>query len=219
MKNRVETAAYWIIGGGQFGRQALETLTRISPSKGIVVVDSDPASMAGMERLGAQTAVMDGTEFLIRQMTSHQAPEWIIPCVPFHLAFRWIEARLDRQVETMPVPPAVSERLPNPYPADQGGYYISYADFTCPPHCPEPADVCTYTGDPRIGLLFEDLGKRDWGGLRMAVLRSRQLAPGLGGYHPQDLIDLEQQVRRTPGSTLVATACKCHGVVHGLRFQ
>jgi hypothetical protein len=197
----------------------METLTRTRPSERIAVVDSDPDALTGMENSGAQTLVADGTEFLVRQMTSPQAPEWIIPCVPFHLAFRWLQARLGRQVETVPLPPAVSAGLPHPHPAEQGGFYISYADFTCPPHCPEPADVCTFTGAPRIGILYADLGKREWAGFRPAVLRSRQLAPGLGGYRPRDLIDLERQVRRASGPILVATACKCHGVVHGLRVK
>ena len=84
--------------------------------------------------------------------------------------------------------------------------------------CPEPAEICTFTGRPRGGTLFRDLAARTWPGFVMLVLRSRQLAPGLGGYRGRELLGLEDLARESAGPLLVATACRCHGVLHGLRF-
>jgi len=49
------------------------------------------------------------------------------------------------------------------------------------------------------------------------VVASRQLAPGVGGYAPRRLLDLAATVAKAPGPLLIATACRCHGVVHGLQ--
>jgi hypothetical protein len=48
------------------------------------------------------------------------------------------------------------------------------------------------------------------------VVRSRQLAPGVGGYRPEDLFSMYERVQKGASPFLISTACRCHGVVSGL---
>ena len=209
----------WIVGAGRFGQRAAGILARLWKPEAILVLDKDPAALAEINPPGIDLIETDGLEFMIRNLNENDPPEWIIPCAPFHLARGWLMARIGPRAETIPVPDAFREKMPNPMTADNGGVFVSYADFFCPPDCPEPADICTHTGLPRKGNLFQDLADQDWPGFTMVVLRSRQLAPGLGGLKTRDLFDLEKRLPALEGNILLTTACRCHGVVHGLKIS
>ncbi|MEW5723667.1 MAG: potassium transporter [Thermodesulfobacteriota bacterium] len=211
-------AGVWIIGGGAFGRRGVEILSRRGRPGDLLVVDVDSAALAGLEP-GVASVLGDGVEFLVKNLSPGRGPGWIVPCLPLHLAFEWLKARLGPAAEAVPAPAVPAGRLPPPRPAGQGGHLLSYADFICPPDCPEPAEVCTYTGRPRRGDLYADLAAALWPGFDIVVVRSRQLAPGLGGYRPADLFGLEQKARAADSPLLVATACRCHGVLHALRMK
>ena len=91
---------------------------------------------------------------------------------------------------------------------------VSYADFRCPDDCPEPSDHCTVTGKKRGKPLYKLLGDIALPGFRVHVIRSRQLAPGIGGYSIGDLEGLRERVEGGGNSKwLVGTACKCHGII------
>ncbi|MDY6852183.1 MAG: NAD-binding protein [Thermodesulfobacteriota bacterium] len=212
-------ADIWVIGSGRFGRRAVEVLSRTRPKARLLAVDHDDEALKDLEPFGAEIINGDGLDFLVKNLFKESGPEWVMPCVPFHLAYRWLLARLGPKAESIPVPPEFGAGLPHPLQADQGGFYISYADFLCPIDCPEPADICTYTGKPRVGTLFKDLAAKSCPGFEILVLRSRQLAPGLGGYRRSEMFDLERRVLESGGRLLVATACRCHGVIHGLRIH
>ena len=47
--------------------------------------------------------------------------------------------------------------------------------------------------------------------MRVGVLRSIQLAPGVGGLPVHEMLQLKQEVGRLGGEWLLATACRCHG--------
>jgi hypothetical protein len=51
------------------------------------------------------------------------------------------------------------------------------------------------------------------------VIRSRQLAPGVGGYPPAALRQAEAASLAAPRSVLLATACKCHAVIDAFRID
>lgn len=212
-------AEIWVLGCGQFGRRALEVLRRNKPETGLFVVDPDPAALAAVQPLGVGTWEGDGVEFTVQNLKADTGPEWIIPSLPLHLAYLWLWARLGPRAEPLRVPAEFAAALPNPRPASEGGFTISYAEFTCPPDCPEPAETCTYTGQPRKGNLFEDLARIPCPGHTVLVLRSHQLVPGLGGYRREELFALERRVLATGGRLVLATACRCHGVLHGLRVK
>ena len=205
--------AAWILGGGRFGQKAVIALSRLYSPDRILVVDPNPeTSTSDM----VETLRADAVEFLADNLEPGHAPIWVVPAVPFHLAYRWLLAKLENVAIPYPVPSRYADGLPNPLSAPDGGYFASYADFTCPDDCPEPADRCSYTGLPRKGNLFATAAEIRLPGHTVLVLRSRQIAPGLGGYFPADLFQLEQRIRETAGPILVVTACRCHGVVHGL---
>jgi len=53
------------------------------------------------------------------------------------------------------------------------------------------------------------------------VIRSRQLAPGVGGYSLETLLDLFEKIKKAmaPRRTiLISTSCRCHGVISALAF-
>jgi hypothetical protein len=51
------------------------------------------------------------------------------------------------------------------------------------------------------------------------VVRSHQLAPGVGGYQPEALRRSLDAVSKARTAILYATACLCHGVIHTFRLE
>jgi hypothetical protein len=89
----------------------------------------------------------------------------------------------------------------------------------CPEDCPEPEDGCTVTGEIRPPL-FGVMADLPVPGFEVHVIRSRQLAPGVGGYRIADLKALQGRVLGRPGvKWLVGTACRCHGTITGLEIE
>ncbi|RLB12393.1 MAG: hypothetical protein DRG63_11710, partial [Deltaproteobacteria bacterium] len=75
---------------------------------------------------------------------------------------------------------------------------------------------CTVTGEKRDRPLYQLLRELPVAGFNIHVIRSRQLAPGLGGYAISELFGLCSKLRQMPDSKwLLATSCKCHGVLNG----
>ena len=50
------------------------------------------------------------------------------------------------------------------------------------------------------------------------VIRSHQLAPGVGGYKPEALQESLLKISQGKGLVLYSTACLCHGVVHAFKL-
>jgi hypothetical protein len=55
--------------------------------------------------------------------------------------------------------------------------------------------------------------------MRLGILRSHQLAPGVGGLAAKEMLELRQSVAQTGGAWLMGTACRCHGVVQAWSFS
>jgi hypothetical protein len=208
---------YWIIGFGKVGRRALARLRRKSPDADITVVD--PRYSCPPEEGGAvQWYAEDGIAFILnRQLTgNNKASPWIVPALPHHLAYEWIVVRLRETGLFKPcaVPGNVIPQLPNVVKGPAGQAYVSNADFICPENCNEPKKKCPVTGQPRPYRLYEHLRGVQSVGYRSLVIRSFQLAPGVGGYRGGQLIEVLTEVRANPGKYLLSTASKCHGVMH-----
>jgi hypothetical protein len=207
---------YWIIGAGRFGRRACERLRAKTPAAAIHVVDR--RSVSGIPR-GVDRTVAEGLRFLDTRIETRPAA-WIVPAVPIHLAYEWLAVRLARDADFRPqaVPATLRTKLPNACSGREGQVYVSNADFICPADCPEPGGICTATGLPRprsmhahlAGLVYEDF--------RSLVVRSHQLAPGVGGYRASTLIHLRQSLQARRGRFLLSTACKCHGVMNAFEL-
>lgn len=214
----------WILGAGHFGRRALSVLRRKYAEAAITVVDRDDDALSETPA-GRRVAVVraEAMAYLVEHLKPGQpAPEWIVPAVPVHAAYEWIIHRLAAEglrVVSLTVPETVVRRLPNVFRGEAGAIYASNADFLCPDNCPEPDAICTHTGKPRPCNLYERLGEVAAPPFRAIVVRSLQLAAGVGGYRPQTLFDTLAAVRKTPGPVLLSTACRCHGVLHAFSFQ
>ena len=211
-----------IIGAGRFGRRAARILST-SPDRPalIVVLDRDPARLMALQELDVQTRLFEGVEFLVRNTPSLDPSSIIVPAVPVHLAFLWLKhypyTKYDfRQV---PVPVALKPHLPFTWPGSEGSLLVSYADFHCPEDCPEPPFHCTVTGKRRELPLYRLLSRLDLPGYGVHIVRSRQLAPGVGGYMVADLKGLSKRIEQSRRKRwLLGTACRCHGIITALEI-
>ncbi len=210
----------WILGAGRFGRIAAERLLGRYPKTNLLVVDQQPQRLMELhEALGIPVYQEDAIAFIHHRPLAEN--QWIVPAVPVHVAGLWLMQVLGRDgaVQSLSVPTAVDEQVPNPYRAATGTLYASFATFVCPDACSEPEELCTYTGQPRPGNLFERLALIQVPEFRVEVVRSWQLAPGVGGYRGGQLHAAAQLVHDRPGRWIIATSCRCHAVIDALVFQ
>jgi hypothetical protein len=185
------------------------------------VVDKDEKALADISDPGVERVLAEGVPFLAEHADVLPESTVIVPALPIHLAFEWLRVALNAVIRhrAVRVPDAVKPLLPHTWDGREGSLLVSYADFRCPDDCPEPADHCTVTGKKRGKPMFELLADLALPGFRVHVVRSRQLAPGVGGYSVGDLKRLLGRVESGRDSKwLVGTACRCHGVVSALEI-
>ena len=212
---------YWIIGGGRFGQRAAETLVAAKPAATVLVVEQDPGRCRELAAGGLHVLEADGIDFLKSHLTSPRRNLWIVAAAPVHVAYEWVLARLPAGVKPLPraLPADVVSRLPNAFRgAAEGQWYASNADFLCPSDCPEPGGICSFTGKKRPRSMHAFIEHLDAPGVKILVVRSRQLAPGVGGLRPRDLFDALDQMRVSRFAFLLATACKCHAVLNSFHI-
>lgn len=207
----------WILGAGRFGRLAAKRLKDRYGQLQLLVIDHRADRLDAVQReLNLPVICEDAVQYILR----HPLPDdlWIVPAVPVHVAFEWLFQNLGRG-DRLPVPEAVDAQVPHPLRAPSGTVYASYADFLCPDACSEPEEICTHTKAPRLGNLFETLADIRIPECRVIVVRSHQLAPGVGGYPSSFLLQPLARIRDKPGRYLIATSCRCHGVLDCLNWE
>jgi len=203
-----------IVGAGHFGLRAAEIMTRQS-SAPIFVVDRDQGALSRLKSLPVEKVPCDGIRFLVEEVPELNPECIIVPAVPVHLAYGWLVSFHEgtHDIRRISVPEAVKDQCPFWWDGSEGSLLASYADFMCPDDCPEPL-YCTVTGekrDPALYALLRGLSSPDF---KVHVIRSRQLAPGLGGYRVKDLTRAAQTITRSLHKKwLLGTACRCHGVL------
>lgn len=212
-------ASYLILGTGKFGRLALRRLARQDAAASFVVVDQDPAALAAArdgapDRTGVQA---EAIAFLVQQLGGDDRWDWIVPMVPVHVAYQWLLAGplAGSGWQPQAAPEALAGLIPGARRGPQGELYLSRAQHRCPDDCAEP-EVCPVTGESRDLPLHQELASLHLAGYEIRVIPSQQLAPGVGGYPPWRLLDLAREMDNLTGNVLIATACRCHGVLHGL---
>lgn len=213
-------ARYLIIGAGRFGQLAWQRLRAKDQHAQFCVVDHNPNQLARLPcHAATRTVLAAGPEYLVQVLAEQTWPDWIIPAAPVHLAFAWLLLTLPpvERWQQLPVPLELGQNLPFVQRGPAGEVYLSLATGRCPDDCPEPAGWCSLTGEPRIGNLYDMLAQRQITGYQVQVLRSRQLAPGVGGYRPLDLVHFREEALRPKGKLILCTACRCHGVCHGVQ--
>lgn len=215
----MKVPSYLIIGCGHFGNRAAEQLLKKDPHSKIIAVDKNPRALKKLSHLSIETIMDDGLSRLNQFLSEGRTVHYIIPSVPFHLAFEFILFRLKSFGARRTRVPSLSG-LPNPVKGKTGDLYTSLADFLCPEDCPGPAQHCTITRERRQNPLYKIL--RDLRGpFESKVIRSEQLGPGMGGFRPRVLLDLLQDIQKHKDKshlTLISTASSCHGVTSALSF-
>lgn len=201
-----------VVGGGHFGKRAVEVLRAGKRPWKIALVDLRAEVLDGFLALGVAPLAGDAVQVLERLMEAGTL-QWIVPAVPFHLAHAWVLHRLSK-ARKIPVPQPLA--VPNPLQGQGLDLYTSYATFRCPEHCIEPKEACTVTGLPRPSPLYRVLGSLEVPGFQVTGLRSRQLGPGVGGVLAKDFLSLLERIKGRPGRWIIYTACRCHGVLSAL---
>lgn len=216
--NKTGPARFWIIGAGRFGQIAVERITRHIAGAAITVVDKEPFALGGD---GITAIRQDGIQWLNTMLDRDAPVDMIVPAIPVHVAAEWLRLKLldACNMDPIEIPDAWLSKMPNPMRGATGRAYVSHADFICPDNCPEPEKICTHTGKPRPVDLFRLLANLDFETVVPIVLRSHQLLPGVGGIYPADLMAALGTVRDNSHRPLmIATACRCHGVVDFIRL-
>jgi len=189
----------------------------------ILIIDANISKNDPIQTSGIVIINAEGVEYLFKNMRENNTlPDFIIPAVPIHLAMHWILLRikeLKRNVRILSIPETVIPMLPNPIAGNDNAIFTSHAMWMCPDNCAEPADICSHTGMARPKNLFEIIEDINAPGIETIVIQSHQLAPGVGGYSPMVLFESLNHILSHPGSYLIATACRCHGVVHLLKWE
>jgi hypothetical protein len=213
------THTYLIIGCGHFGSRAVKILLQKDPHSKIIVVDKRKKALQKVSRLPIETIISDGIFYLSQFLLEGRKTNYIIPAVPLHLAFEFILSQLKPLGAKRKRIPSILG-LPNPVSGKTGDLYISLANFLCSEDCPEPAQYCTITKKRRSKPLYQILNDLE-GAFESRVIRSQQLAPGVGGFQPKVLINLLKDIQKKKDSgrtILISTASRCHGVTSALSF-
>ncbi len=211
-------ASYLILGSGKFGRLALERLARQDAVASFLMVDRDPESLVVRGGgLGYRQVQAEAIAFLVQHLKSDAGWDWIIPMVPVHVAYEWLLKGPLAEAGWQPaaVPEVLSHLTFRTQPGPEGELYLSRAHHLCPDDCPEP-EICPVSGEARDLPLHQELAALHLPGYQIKVIPSLQLAPGVGGYSPGGLLDLARELDALTGKVLIATACRCQGVIHGL---
>ena len=207
-----------ILGAGHFGRRAAKVLGN-KVSGPLLVVDKNEQALKRLKDAGVHVIKDDAVDYLVRNQGVLSPDTKIVPAVPFHLAWLFARRVLDEKgysIKVVQIPDQIKASLPHVWVAGDGSFLISYADFRCPDDCPEPP-YCTVTGQRRDKSLYKVLQDIVVEPFTVYVIRSRQMAPGVGGYGMGDLLRLCSVLEHAgPGKWLVGTACKCHGVLSAL---
>jgi hypothetical protein len=213
--------SYLIMGAGKFGRLALARLSNLDPAARFVVVDQNPEALEALPSVAesrVERIATDVTTFLREHLATYAAWGWLVPMVPVHVALAGLQAGpAAAGWEIMEVPQEVQSLAPLAMRGPQGEVYLSRATHLCPDDCPAPEDFCPVTGESRKPALYEELAALNLPGFKMILMVSRQLAPCVGGYPPAELAALPAKIADIKQNLLIATACRCHGVVHALR--
>lgn len=205
----------WIVGCGQFGRRAVDILLKNGTStSGLTVVD---ILRKEMPESGISFIQAEGVQWFIDHFSKESEVSRIIPSLPVHLAAEWVKGKLqalEHRVVAEPVPEGIISLLPNPHPIGADSYAVSYAQFLCPPDCPEPEGRCMVTDEKRPLPLYALLESLRLDSFTVLIVRSHQFAPGVGGFLPIQLWDvLDRILLPETKKVLLCTACSCHGVI------
>jgi hypothetical protein len=228
-----------IVGGGCYGTFYAGQLERArargkAAYRRLLVVDRNPACQAARE-LGEDAArqlvIREWGEFFDEYLARVVPPgpgepaDAIVPSplMP-HLMYEWLVRRArerwpGRRVETRPV--TVGPGTPYDASAPDGTRYVSFADWTCPTHCIEPA-ICPVIRAPRTWEMadaLDGLARRldeshPTAGPVLFVCEHRVFGVGMfdvSAVLAGDTMVAEAGHDKSPVDVLIGTVSSCHG--------
>jgi hypothetical protein len=211
----------FIVGFGKFGKKALTQWVRRREQAQVWIIDSRPEALTalGTGPLPGIRILADGPQFLSDYQQWIKDEDWVIPALPVHLAWKWLDLNIEtrRRYRTVLPPRSLGFGLPFSR-TDRKGLYLSYADFLCPDNCPAPIRSCFITKEKRAVPLWKFISNQRCPKGTLEVIESRQLGPGVGGYAFKELRRIRDLAKTARPPFFVATACRCHGVIHGLTW-
>lgn len=217
--------AFVVVGGAESGVFYVRQLRRAAEAGRIaldrvLVIDRDPR--CAVSRLPRDTrveiVVADWSAWLDDGLDALPAGAQL---VPYHWAPHLLREWLERQVERHGGTAARGDRVPPqglPWEGDlpSGDRALSYATWTCPPTCIEPA-LCPHTRGPKTWSLAAELAHPrptdPWH--ERIVFRAMHFAYGVGTIPVADILAARDRVidaLPAPRRYLVATSSHCHAL-------
>lgn len=230
-----------IVGGGCYGTFYARQLARAKAEgkahyRQLLVVDRDPRCQmirelgeAADRRLVVQDWDLFFDAFLAQPgPAQNRSADAIVPSplMP-HLMYAWLlrQARVrwpSRALETRAL--AAGPGTPYDTSAPDGTRYVSFADWTCPTHCIEPA-VCPVTRAPRTWEMGEALAglARRIGAAGPVLFTCRHQVFGVGMFSVNEVLAGDGVVREAgrmggAADVIVGTVSSCHGAVNLLHL-
>jgi hypothetical protein len=235
-----------IVGGGCYGTFYAGQLMRAREReragyRRLVVVDRNPHCQFAREIGESDTGelrVQEWGEFFDGYLadsspsSSGEPADSIVPSplMP-HLMYEWLvrQARArwpGRRIETLPVP--TGSGTPYDVSAPDGTRYVSFADWTCPTHCIEPA-ICPIIRAPRTWEMADALGglarrlDLDYPTAGPVLFVCEHRVFGVGMFDVAAVLAGNATVAsagslRSAVNVLVGTVSSCHGAVNLLHL-
>ncbi len=214
-----------VVGGAEIGAATARRLLRAADlgrlqTDRVVIVDRDPACLAARiadPRVELVTA--EWADWLDRHLGGLGPADHF---VPYHWAPHLLSDWLLRQVNQAGATASRGGEIPShAVPVERtttgGDRALSYATWTCPPTCIEPA-LCPHTRGPKDWSLCRDLESNREGDPFDAriVFRCLHLVWGVGTVPVSRILDVRNQLlaglRQGPRRYLVATSSHCHAL-------
>jgi hypothetical protein len=244
-----------VVGGGCYGSYYVRQLGRAMAARALsyerlLVVDRDPACRVAAELRGpTNDRGVEGppapvvvakewssffADYFRQAETSADAARDAIvpsPLMP-HLMYQWLAQRArerwpSRRVETRPLPRAPN--IPWQQPAPDGTHYVSFAEWTCPINCIEPA-LCPEIRGPRTWSMpaavrayvaAERARGRNLAG--PIIFHCTHRAYGVGMFDTREVIAADHLIAQAGSDdaveVLVGTVSHCHGALNVLAID
>lgn len=218
-----------VIGGGVDGAAYVRQLLRAHAAArletgAIVVVDRDPACRASAFASPlVRVEVAEWDAWLAAHLGRAGPGDHLVPYhwAP-HLLLGWLEGELRaaggrvlRVLEVAPV--GVPFEM-----ATSSGRALSYATWTCPVFCIEPA-LCPHTRGPRDWSLAGDLLRPPAAGVETVVFQCLHLVYGVGTIPVAAIHAARERMRASlghgPRTWRVATSSHCHALAAMLHVE
>jgi hypothetical protein len=221
----IRVPRFIVISGGEAGAFYVRQLRRaVAAGKlgtdCILVVDRDPACPVASERAGdprVQLETAEWADWLAAHLGEASPADHLVPYhwAP-HLLLGWLEGEARRAGAVTTRGGALAPRgLPFEATTSAGDRALSYASWTCPPTCIEPA-VCPHTRGAKDWSLAADLETPASDGTTPVVFRCVHLVYGVGTIPVRDILAARDRLCAPSSaarrSYLVATSSHCHAL-------